>query len=178
MRHLALMPYLKRLDIPVPPAPILENAVGYLVKEPPRWLALWWERCGDEVMYSDGRLMSTGDWHGYLTWVDSCASVLRGYELGDSETAALHCLVIDLVDRVAYVTDLCTGRLFVSRQWPIPTDERGKPLRLTHQQYVDLARETRAALIQSVRDTCTTIADQMRAQRQAVDDLINWLQSS
>ena len=48
------------LPIPVPPAPILEQAVGYQNDRHARFLALWWEPCGDEVMVSDGFVTFTG----------------------------------------------------------------------------------------------------------------------
>ncbi|HMN13796.1 MAG TPA: hypothetical protein PKD55_15900, partial [Bellilinea sp.] len=41
------------LSIPVPPAPLLEQAVGYPRGEGARYLALLWEACGDEGMVSD-----------------------------------------------------------------------------------------------------------------------------
>ena len=43
-----------QLNIPVPPAPLLEQAMGYQNYRNAHFLALWWEPCGDEVMVSDG----------------------------------------------------------------------------------------------------------------------------
>ena len=57
------------LPIPVPPSPLLERAVGYQREQEARFLALWWEPCGDEVMVSDGYISFTGHWPGYLTYV-------------------------------------------------------------------------------------------------------------
>lgn len=54
-----------RIDAPVPPEPILENAVGYHNQRGARHIALWWEPAGDEVMVSDGFVTFTGHWPGY-----------------------------------------------------------------------------------------------------------------
>ena len=50
------------LAIPVPPEPILEQAVGYRNDRNAHYLALWWEPCGDEAMVSDGFITFTGHW--------------------------------------------------------------------------------------------------------------------
>ena len=57
------------LDIPVPPAPILEQAVGYTNTRGAHYLTLWWEPAGDEAMVSDGLVTFTGNWSGYLAFV-------------------------------------------------------------------------------------------------------------
>jgi hypothetical protein len=65
-------PKLNPMDIPVPPAPILERAVGYQNNRDARYLALWWELAGDEAMVSDGLVTFTGHWAGYLVDCKSC----------------------------------------------------------------------------------------------------------
>ena len=76
-----------RLKIPVPPAPILEQAVGYRNARDARFLALWWEPCGDEAMVSDGFETFTGNWRGYQAYVlhKSVISQLKAYNLGSSD---------------------------------------------------------------------------------------------
>ena len=57
------------LNIPVPPEPILEQAVGFQNDRNVRYLALWWEPAGDEAMLSDGFVTFTGHWPGYMAFI-------------------------------------------------------------------------------------------------------------
>ena len=95
----ALNDHFLPLSIPVPPAPILERAVGYQNERNARYLALWWEPCGDEVMVADGYVSFTGHWSGYLAFIQHrrIYPLLVGLNLGSSEEAADYHLVIDLV---------------------------------------------------------------------------------
>jgi hypothetical protein len=88
------------LKIPVPPAPILERAVGYTRDASARYLALWWTSLGDEVMVSDGFVTFTGNWQGYLAYVHHLRihPTLRRFPLGSSEEEARVRLVMDMVD--------------------------------------------------------------------------------
>jgi hypothetical protein len=90
-----------QLKIPVPPAPLLEQAVGYRNYRNTHYLALWWEPCGDEVMVSDGLVTFTGLWPGYLAYVQhkSVHPLLTEFNLGSSENPADYHLIIDLVER-------------------------------------------------------------------------------
>src|SRR5689334_13072129 len=54
------------LDLPVPPQ--LEAAVG-LPDTPARFFAVYWQPCGDEACYDNGRSSGTGNWTGYLAYV-------------------------------------------------------------------------------------------------------------
>ncbi len=74
------------LDIPVPPAPILEQALGYPDENGARFLALWWDPAGDEAMISDGAVTATGIWAGYLAYIHhkSVYPSLSSYILGAS----------------------------------------------------------------------------------------------
>ena len=79
-----------QLNIPVPPAPVLEQAVGYRNYRGARYLALWWAPCGDEAMVSDGLVTFTGLWPGYLAYVQHRAvhPQVAAYHLGSSEDPA------------------------------------------------------------------------------------------
>jgi hypothetical protein len=92
---------MNQLNIPIPPAPILEQAVGYQNSRNARYLALWWEPCGDEAMVSDGLVTFTGLWPGYLAFVQhpTVHPHLVAYNLVSSEYPADFHLVIDLEER-------------------------------------------------------------------------------
>lgn len=107
------------LSISVPPASLLEQAVGYRRGEEARYLALWWEPCGDEVMVSDGYISFTGHWPGYLAYVQHrhIYPHLVGFNLGSSECEADFRLVIDRVDRAAYILPSSQASGLLASQW-------------------------------------------------------------
>lgn len=109
------------LAIPVPPEPLLEQALGYTGQA--RYLATWWEPCGDEAMYSDGRITATGEWTGFLAFVQHPAVYpsLFTFDLGSSESPAQIWLVIDRQERKAWIAQPGVARAFLEQQWPRST---------------------------------------------------------
>jgi len=114
-----------QLKIPVPPAPVLEQAVGYRNYRGARYLALWWEPCGDEAMVSDGLVTFTGLWPGYLAYVQHRAVHLQvaAYNLGSSEEPAEYRLVIDLDQRLAFIVPCREAEKLVTSQWGNPQEK-------------------------------------------------------
>lgn len=55
---------LSPLNIPVPPT--LEEAICYPGSE--RYVALWWTRCGEDIVYDDGYRSGTGYSYGWLAF--------------------------------------------------------------------------------------------------------------
>ena len=106
-------PQLTQLDIPVPPAPILEQAVGYENTHNARYLSLWWEPAGDEAMVSDGFVTFTGHWAGYLAFIHHKLLYhhLAIYNLGSSDDPAEYRLVVDLQERKAYIAKTCDAEI-------------------------------------------------------------------
>lgn len=69
-------------------------ALGY--EGEARYVAIWWERGGDEASWSDGRDVVIGaDWMAYQVLLGHNVQLLRGWLLGSSEHAAEYYLVID-----------------------------------------------------------------------------------
>ncbi len=106
------------LSIPVPPDPLLEQALGYNGQA--RFFAAWWEPCGDEAMVSDGRTTATGEWQGFLAYIQHpiIYPALYRVDLGSSETEAKAWLVIDRQERKAWIAKPQDARAFLSAQWP------------------------------------------------------------
>lgn len=106
------------LAIPVPPDPLLEQAVGYTRNA--RYFATWWQPEGDEAMVSDGIVTATGQWIGYLAFVEHSRVYpeLSKYELGASDCNAQYWLVIDREEHKAYVTSPMDAQKFLTSQWP------------------------------------------------------------
>ena len=114
-----------QLKIPVPPAPVLEQAVGYRNYRGARYLALWWEPCGDEAMVSDGFVTFTGLCPGYLAFVQHRAvhPQVAAYNLGSSEEPAEYRLVIDLDQRLAFIAPCREAERLVTSQWGNPQEK-------------------------------------------------------
>ena len=124
---------LTQLNIPVPPAPILEQTVGYRNYRNARFLALWWEPCGDEAMVSDGLVTFTGLWPGYLAYVQhrSVHFQLAAYNLGSSEDPAEYRLVIDLENRQAFIAPCKEAEGLLTSQWGT---SREKPVAISSEE--------------------------------------------
>ena len=112
-------PQLIPIPIPVPPAPLLESAVGYANDRAARYLALWWEPCGDEAMVSDGFVTFTGHWPGYLAFVQHrhVFHHLAACPLGSSDEPARMKLIIDLRERKGMVALVREADCFLAAQW-------------------------------------------------------------
>lgn len=161
------------LSIPVPPAPLLERAVGYRRETEGRFLALWWEPCGDEVMVSDGLVSFTGHWPGYLTYVQHRRVYphLTGFNLGSSDGEAEYRLVIDRQEGAAYVLPARQADRLLSTQW----ERSGAPdipqvLSLKDLEAVleKIAQEWRAP-------STADVMAQMKEDQAAVQALRDWL---
>ena len=88
----------QHLSLPFPPSPILEDAVGYKKDNPElKYLGMWWEPCGDEAIISDGKITFTGNWAGYLAYVNNprVKPLLENVNLGWSDEAAEYALLFD-----------------------------------------------------------------------------------
>ena len=114
-----------QLNIPVPPAPILEKAVGYRNYRNVHFLALWWEPCGDEAMVSDGLVTFSGHWPGYLAYLQhrTVHPQLAAYNLGSSEDPAEYRLVIDLEERLAFIALCKEAEKILTSQWGNPQEK-------------------------------------------------------
>ncbi|MEI7847805.1 MAG: hypothetical protein WCK35_18530 [Chloroflexota bacterium] len=109
-----------QINIPVPPAPLLEQAVGYRNYHGARFLAVWWEPCGDEVMVSDGLTAFTGLWAGYLAYIrhPRIQPQLEHFNLGASDCPSDFHLVIDLTNRLALIASPAESEKLLISQWP------------------------------------------------------------
>jgi hypothetical protein len=137
------------LPLPIPVPPSLAGALGFGGEG--RFLALWWEAAADEAMWSDGRTTTNAWRHGFLTYVQHprVGPYLAPYDLGSSEEPAVHYLLLDLVDRQAYVGTASQVTRFLREYTPRP----------------DLTPEQVAMLIQLRREQPLTV-DQDAVERE------------
>jgi hypothetical protein len=108
---------IQALNIPVPPSPLLEKAVGFPNLHHARYIGLWWERCGDELICSDGMRTATCYCEGYLAYIRHEKVSIDGAKLGDSENEAKNMLIFDLLEQKAYLAPIRVGEKFLSNQW-------------------------------------------------------------
>jgi len=169
------------LALPVPPEPILEQAVGYRNDRNARYLALWWEPCGDEAMVSDGFITFTGHWPGYLTYVQhvSIHPHLAAFQLGSSEDAATHRLVIDLRERQVFAASCREAEMLLANQWNTPQGEDQEnsmqtgPVTLTIEDLQRLIEKLTGHLNQV--PSMNEVMSRMEEDQKAVRMLQQWL---
>ena len=108
------------LDVPVTQE--FEHALGYFGAS--RYIAVFWEQCGDEFRITDGRASFDGCWHAWLQFKGHprCAPVFerlatRGILLGDSETMPTHYCVLDREARKLYILPRVDDIKLISRQY-------------------------------------------------------------
>lgn len=161
-----------QLKIPVPPAPVLEQAVGYRNYRGARYLALWWEPCGDEAMVSDGLLTFTGLWPGYLEFVQHRAvhPQVAAYNLGSSEEPAEYRLVIDLDQRLAFIAPCREAEGLVTSQWGNPQE---KPVTISPAEMETWLADLTEKL--SNFPSMDELLSQMAEDQKHVDTLQHWL---
>src|SRR5919199_6145890 len=84
---------LTKLAVPVPP--MLEEAMGYTGEA--RFVSFYWTPGGDEADYDDGQRAGTGNWQGYLGYVQHPLIYprLAPYNLGSSDAEGRHALIVD-----------------------------------------------------------------------------------
>jgi hypothetical protein len=162
-----------RIDIPVPPEPILENSVGYWNERGARYLALWWEPAGDEVMVSDGFVTFTGNWAGYLAYVHhpKVFPHLANQPLGSSDEPARVCLVIDLQDRRAFIVPIREAEKSLVEQW------QSEPHQVPIISLDDLERWLETVVGSLTAPTMKDVFRRMKTDRQHVAALQDWLES-
>ncbi len=160
--------------IPVPPSPVLEQAVGYENNKGARYLALWWEPAGDEAMVSDGYITFTGHWPGYLAYVrhPSVYPYLVTYNLGSSDDLAEYRLVVDLQERQAFVCPSQEAVNLLASQWETAA-ELSESVSLSPKDLDDLFNEFFNQVL--VPPTLDELERRMEADRIAVETLTRWL---
>jgi len=94
----------------------LSTALGYT--GPARFIGWYWEPCGDELSWYDGRIGCCGA-SAWYPWVRTVAPLLRhlGYDCGSSEEEAKVWLICDGQTGAAYVAPPWLAREYLRKQW-------------------------------------------------------------
>ena len=169
-----MKPKMIPIHIPVPPAPILEQAVGYPDEAGARYLSLWWGCADDEVLLSDAAEIKYGNWEGYLAYVHHKAVYphLTSYNLGSSDEPAKYHLLIDLIERKAYVASGRDAERIMDENMQREADEIEKMI-LSDEDAKALIKAFEEGLQETPEDD--ELPPSMEEAHQAVMDLILWL---
>ena len=159
-------------QIPVTLPQSFEEALGY-----PRgfkWVAFYWEPCGDEAMFNDGFCSADGNWWGYQAFVDhpSVAPWLSPYDLGSSDGEAKHWLLCDLETRAVYIGEKELVRAFLSDEVKKYVPEPPKSVEYSPEEITELLDEIREELKQVPAPSMAEIEEKMRKDQAAVEKMV------
>jgi hypothetical protein len=135
---------MERLSVPVPPN--LEAAFGYDGGDAARYVAFYWEPCGDELAFDDGRYGVVGaNWEAWLGFLGhpavspaltcpSCGGLGANcacwggqrFNLGNSEQEAAHVLLLDRRERVLYAAPRGEAMRLLAGLWASGDVRRGE----------------------------------------------------
>lgn len=105
---------MEKLPVRVPES--FEKAMGYDGEL--KWVAFYWEPCGDEARYDDGFCSADCNWHGFLAFTNHprISPLLKSYNLGSSDFEADHWLLVDLIERELYVGSKTEIKGFIRKE--------------------------------------------------------------
>ena len=155
--------------VPVPP--MLEQAIGY--EGEARFVSFYWTPGGDEADYDDGQRTGTGNWQGYLAFVQhpTVHPELAQYQLGSSDSEAQHRLILDRQERKLYVASMKDAQRLLALQWP-----KTEPIHMTQEEWEVLKSRITAEMKQKQQTIdMEEINRRIEAQYVLVEALQSWL---
>jgi hypothetical protein len=152
--------------VPVPP--MLEKAIGYHGEA--RFVSFHWTPGGDEADYDDGQRAGTGEWQGYLAYIQhpTVHPLLTHYDLGSSDSEAKHALILDRQERKLYVASKKDARTFLAQQWP-----KAEPIHMTQEEWTAMVEALKN--VQFTEPGIEEIQKRIEEQSALVEALQNWL---
>jgi hypothetical protein len=152
---------------------MLEHAVGYTGAA--RFVSFYWIPGGDEAYYDDGQRAGTGNWQGYLAYVDHPAihPLLAAYDLGSSDAEGTHSLILDRTERRLYVAQRRDAQHFLAQQWP-----KTEPVHMTPKEWkewTEILTSTMKQMVQQASIDPEDIQRRIEEQYALVEALQEWL---
>jgi hypothetical protein len=123
-------------------------------------------------MVSDGFVTFTGNWSGYLAYVQhkKIYPYLKQYNLGSSDQPAEYHLLVDLKERMVYAARRTEAEMILAEQWAMAQAEPALvSIELQGDLLPDLLEQTQSL------PTMDEIMHQMDEDFIAVRALTNWL---
>jgi hypothetical protein len=163
-------------QIPVELPFSFEDALGY--PKGFKWVAFFWEPCGDEAVYDDGYCSADGNWKGFQRFVEhpKVQPWLAGCNLGSSEDEATHWLLCDLETRTVFVGERAEVKAFLLNELrkSMPEDKLPAESRveLSHEEIEELLAKIREKMQEVPAPSTAEIEEKMRRDREAVAKLV------
>jgi len=151
-----------------------EDALGY--PRGFRWVAFFWEPCGDEAMFDDGYCSADGNWQGFLKFVGhpSVKPWLAGCDLGSSENEATYWLLCDLESRDVFVGERAEVKAFLVNELKKYVPE-GAPaesiVKVSPEEISELLRKIREELQEIPAPSIAEIQEKMRRDQEAIEKM-------
>lgn len=164
---------IRQMPIKLPKS--FEEALGYPGHL--KWAAFYWEPCGDEAMYDDGYISGDGNWWGFLEFVrhPSVAPWSANYDLGSSDSEAIHWLLCDLESREVYVGEYKEVRHFLIEEVKKSMPQSGLPgeqVELSPEGIKDLLVNIREAMKEVPVPSMKEVEEKMRRDQEAVEKMV------
>jgi hypothetical protein len=165
-------------QIPVTLPWSFENALGYFRSF--RWVAFYWEPCGDEAIYDDGYCSTDCNWGGFLAFTKhpKLSYWLSGYDLGSSDGEAKHWLLCDLESRDIFVGERSEVHEYLMKevQKYLPASpEDGLKAELTPEDMTEVLAKIRDEMQQIPAPSIAEITERMRRDQEAVKKMVKEL---
>ena len=129
----------------------LPEALGYQGGR--RWVALYWEPCGDEARVNDFHIDTECFWWSFAQFTrhPKIRPWLRGYNLGDSDTEAVHWLLCDFQERTACIGTKEEVRAELMLKYGIPQNPPvSAPVVMTAEDMLDFVRNLNKILYPAI----------------------------
>jgi hypothetical protein len=165
------------IQIPVTLPESFETALGYPGDS--KWVAFYWEPCGDESMYNDGLSSGDGNWTGFLSFVrhSKVRPWLAGYNLGASDCDADHWLLCDLINREVFVGTRQEIGSFILDHLKKSSPEvfTAPPVELTPENMEALLESIRECMKEIPTPSMEEVEERMRKDQEAVEKMVSEL---
>ncbi len=152
-----------------------EKALGYPGGF--RWVAFFWEPCGDEAMFDDGYCSTDGNWWGFLQFIrhPSVKPWLAGCDLGSSEDEATHWLLCDLESRDVFVGEREEVKAFLVNEVKKYVPE-GAPANSRVEISPEKMKELLAKMTEELRQvpapSMADVEEKMKRDQEAVEKMV------
>lgn len=152
-----------------------EDALGY--PRAFRWVAFFWEPCGDEAMFDDGYCSTDGNPWGFLQFIrhPSVMPWLTDCDLGSSEDEATHWLLCDLESRDVFVGERAEVKNFLVNEVKKYVPE-GAPansrVEIPPEEMEELLTKIRDEMQQVPAPSIAEIQEKMKRDKEAVEKLV------
>lgn len=142
-----------------------------------KWVAFYWEPCGDEAMYDDGVTSGDCNWEGYLAFMrhPRVGPWPFDYDFGSSDSEATHWLLCDLESREVYVGEKEEVKAFlVSEAKKVVPDISilEKKAGVSPEEFKVLASQIREALNRVPAPSMAEVEEKMRRDQEAVEKMV------